>query len=208
MMYPYLIQTQGEQLDRAISSITKSSLELAEASANYGALKVIFGVFLVFVIILVIFFVFLMINTSRKIDTIHEASTKVQAFFEGVSEHTLGLSSSQVMVRRMMNDLSSSIKYIILRIRLENHISDQEITHTKIERICKNQFSDLSQFLSNYTYDGRTLSSVIDMGDLPTMIEFVTEQVYIPKEEFSISSMDQSVDIFINGLKLVYLKKL
>lgn len=208
MMYPYLIQTQGEQLDRAISSITKSSLELAEASANYGALKVIFGVFLIFVIILVIFFVFLMINTSRKIDTIHEASTKVRAFFEGVSEHTLGLSSSQVMVRRMMNDLSSSIKYLILRIRLENHISDREITQTKIERICKNHFSDLSQFLSNYTYDGRTLSSVIDMGDLPTMIEFVTEQVYIPKEEFSISSMDQSVDIFINGLKLVYLKKL
>lgn len=208
MMYPHLIQSQGEQLDRAISSITKSSLELAEASANYGALKVIFGVFLIFVIILVIFFVFLMINTSRKIDTIHEASTEVQAFFEGMSEHTLGLSSSQVMVRRMMNDLSSSIKYIILRIRLENHISDREITQTKIERICKNHFSDLSQFLSNYTYDGRTLSSVIDMGDLPTMIEFVTEQVYIPKEEFSISSMDQSVDIFINGLKLVYLKKL
>ena len=36
----------------------------------------------------------------------------------------------------------------------------------------------------------------------------VIEQIYIPKDQFTIFNMDQSVGMYLNGLKLMYLKKL
>ena len=34
---------EDQKLNHAVQSLTKSSIELAEAASNYGALKVIFG---------------------------------------------------------------------------------------------------------------------------------------------------------------------
>lgn len=45
---------QGQKLDNAVQSLTRSSIELAEAASNYGALKVIFGIFMVLVLVLVV----------------------------------------------------------------------------------------------------------------------------------------------------------
>ena len=44
----FLFATAQEdpKLDNAVQSLTKSSIELAEAASNYGALKVIFGIFI------------------------------------------------------------------------------------------------------------------------------------------------------------------
>lgn len=40
---------EDPKLDHVVQSLTKSSIELAEAASNYGALKVIFGIFMVMV---------------------------------------------------------------------------------------------------------------------------------------------------------------
>ena len=42
MLYP--LQTQGPNIDNAVTQVTQASVELAEAAANYGALKIIFGI--------------------------------------------------------------------------------------------------------------------------------------------------------------------
>ena len=205
-MYP--LQTQGPNIDNAVTQVTQASVELAEAAANYGALKIIFGIFMVFIIIVVVLFVYQIFSLTKKMDIIHTAAVRTQEYFDGASDRTIGRSQAQILIRRGMNGLSNTIKYRILRIRLENHIDDVEPTKNKINRVVKNDFIEFTSYLSNFLYDEKQLSVVVDEQDVDVIVDFITEQVYIPKDEFTVSGLDQSTDILINGIKLSYLKNL
>lgn len=204
----YLLQIQDTSIDNAVTQVTKASVELAEAAANYGALKIIFGIFMVFIIIVVVLFVYQIFSLTKKMDIIHTAAVKTQEYFEGASDRTIGRTQAQILIRRGMNSLSNTIKYRILRIRLENHIDDVELTKNKINRLVKNDFIEFSSYLSNFLCDDKQLSIIIDEQDIGVVVDFIIEQVYIPKDEFTVSGLDQSTDILVNGIKLNYLKSL
>lgn len=206
MLYP--LQTQEPNIDNAVTRITQASVELAEAAANYGALKIIFGIFMVFIIIVVVLFVYQIFSLTKKMDIIHNAAVRTQEYFDGASDRTIGRSQAQILIRRGMNSLSNTIKYRILRIRLENHIDDVELTKNKINRVVKNDFIEFTSYLSNFLCDEKQLSVVVDEQDVDVIVDFITEQVYIPKDEFTVSGLDQSTDILVNGIKLSYLKNL
>ena len=205
-MYP--LQTQGPNIDNAVTQVTQASIELSEAAANYGALKVIFGIFMVFIIIVVVLFVYQIFSLTKKMDIIHNAAVRTQEYFDGASDRTIGRSQAQILIRRGMNSLSNTIKYRILRIRLENHIDEVELTKNKINRVVKNDFIEFTSYLSNFLCDEKQLSVVVDEQDVDVIVDFITEQVYIPKDEFTVSGLDQSTDILVNGIKLSYLKNL
>lgn len=204
----YLLQIQDTSIDNAVTQVTKASVELAEAAANYGALKIIFGIFMVFIIIVVVLFIYQIFSLTKKMDIIHTAAVKTQEYFEGASDRTIGKNQAQILIRRGMNSLSNTIKYRILRIRLENHIDDVELTKNKINRLVKNDFIEFSSYLSNFLCDDKQLSTIIDEQDIGVVVDFIIEQVYIPKDEFTVSGLDQSTDILVNGIKLNYLKSL
>lgn len=204
----YLLQTQEPNIDNAVTQVTRASVELAEAAANYGALKIIFGIFMVFIIIVVVLFVYQIFSLTKKMDIIHTAAVKTQEYFEGASDRTIGRTQAQILIRSGMNSLSNTIKYRILRIRLENHIDDVELTKNKINRLVKNDFIEFSSYLSNFLCDDKQLSIIIDEQDVGVVVDFIIEQVYIPKDEFTVSGLDQSTDILVNGIKLNYLKSL
>ena len=204
----YLLQIQDTSIDNAVTQVTKASVELAEAAANYGALKIIFGIFMVFIIIVVVLLVYQIFSLTKKMDIIHTAAVKTQEYFEGASDRTIGKTQAQILIRRGMNSLSNTIKYRILRIRLENHIDDVELTKNKINRLVKNDFIEFSSYLSNFLCDDKQLSIIIDEQDIGVVVDFIIEQVYIPKDEFTVSGLDQSTDILVNGIKLNYLKSL
>lgn len=206
MLYP--LQNQGPNIDNAVTQVTQASVELAEAAANYGALKIIFGIFMVFIIIVVVLFVYQIFSLTKKMDIIHNAAVRTQEYFDGASDRTIGRSQAQILIRRGMNSLSNTIKYRILRIRLENHIDEVELTKNKINRVVKNDFIEFTSYLSNFLYDEKQLSIVVDEQDVDVIVDFITEQVYIPKDEFTVSGLDQSTDILVNGIKLSYLKNL
>lgn len=206
MLYP--LQTQEPIIDNEVTQVTQASVELAEAAANYGALKIIFGIFMVFIIIVVVLFVYQIFSLTKKMDIIHNAAVRTQEYFDGASDRTIGRSQAQILIRRGMNSLSNTIKYRILRIRLENHIDDVELTKNKINRVVKNDFIEFTSYLSNFLCDEKQLSVVVDEQDVDVIVDFITEQVYIPKDEFTVSGLDQSTDILVNGIKLSYLKNL
>ena len=205
-MYP--LQTQEPNIDNAVTRVTQASVELAEAAANYGALKIIFGIFMVFIIIVVVLFVYQIFSLTKKMDIIHTAAVRTQEYFDGASDRTIGRSQAQILIRRGMNSLSNTIKYRVLRIRLENHIDDVELTKNKINRVVKNDFIEFTSYLSNFLCDEKQLSVVVDEQDVDVIVDFIAEQVYIPKDEFTVSGLDQSTDILVNGIKLSYLKNL
>lgn len=207
--YPLYFQNVSDpQLDNAVQSLTKSSIELAEAASNYGALKVIFGIFLVLVLVMVVMFIYTIWNLNQKVSIVTESSKQVKDFFDGAADSTVGITEAQILIRREFNCLGHILKYAILRIRSENHLDNKEFTLKKIENLVNNEYSELCGLLSNFTCNGKSLSSIFEPQDNEAIKDLMVEQVYMAKEVFSISNMDQSIDLYLNGLKLMYLKKL
>lgn len=199
---------QDQKLDNAVQSLTRSSIELAEAASNYGALKVIFGIFMVLVLVLVVMFMYTIWNLNKKISVVSESSNKITEFFDGAADSTIGVTEAQILIRREFNCLGYILKYAILRIRLENHIDNKESVIKKVDILVNNEYSELCGLMSNFNCDGKSLSTIFELQDNEAIKDMVIEQIYIPKDQFSISNMDQSVSMYLNGLKLMYLKKL
>lgn len=199
---------QDQKLDNAVQSLTRSSIELAEAASNYGALKVIFGIFMVLVLVLVVMFIYTIWNLNKKISVVSESSSKITEFFNGAADSTIGVTEAQILIRREFNCLGYILKYAILRIRLENHIDNKESVIKKVDILVNNEYSELCGLMSNFNCDGKSLSTIFELQDNEAIKDMVIEQIYIPKDQFSISNMDQSVSMYLNGLKLMYLKKL
>ena len=199
---------QDQKLDNAVQSLTRSSIELAEAASNYGALKVIFGIFMVLVLVLVVMFIYTIWNLNKKISVVSESSGKVAEFFDGATDSTIGVTEAQILIRREFNCLGYILKYVILQIRLENHIDNKESVIKKVDILVNNEYSELCGLMSNFNCDGKSLSTIFELQDNEAIKDMIIEQIYIPKDRFSISNMDQSVSMYLNGLKLMYLKKL
>lgn len=208
-MLSILLQTENlNNLTESVNKVTDSSIRIAQAANDFGALRVAFGVFMIFIIIIVILFIWQIFVLSGKLNTIYGAAVKTTEYFETSAEGDVGPSQAQVIVRRNFNSLSQAIKYYILRIRLENHIDDKNKIKVKIDRLVRNEFSELTTYLSNFRCNEKVLSFIVEDDDIQMVEDFIFEQVYIPKNDFTISNMDQSTSIFINGLKLSYIKKI
>ena len=201
-------QPISPELNEAVETLTKSSLDLAEAASNYGALKVIFGVFMVVVILLIILFIYQTYTIYSKINTINSAAIKTQDYFEGMANKAIGENEAQVLIRRAMNCLATTLKYTVLRIKLENNIDNVEAIKVKIRRILQNEHAGLNSFLANFICNDKPLNNIINEEDWDELSKLIFEQVYIPKDEFNVFLMDQSIDIYINGIKLVYIKNI
>lgn len=191
--------------------LSQTAIDLAEAASNYGALKVVFGVFLVIMIFMVITFIAQTIYILKKVQKIAEASDRVLSYFNPISNRTIGEDEAITILKESMSNRSTYIKYSILRIKLENHINDEQTTETKIRRILANSNAEASAFLSKFIIEnkGKNLGTVINFNaDNDVLYQLLWEQVYQPKDIFSISSMDQTIELFMNGLKLNYISKL
>lgn len=208
-MLSILLQTENlNNLTESVNKVTDSSIRIAQAANDFGALRVAFGVFMIFIIIIVILFIWQIFVLSGKLNTIYGAAVKTTEYFETSAEGDIGPSQAQVIVRRNFDSLSQAIKYYILRIRLENHIDDKNKIKVKIDRLVRNEFSELTTYLSNFKCNKKVLSFIVEDDGIQMVEDFIFEQVYIPKNDFTISNMDQSTSIFINGLKLSCIKKI
>ena len=179
-------------LNGAVEQLTKSSIELSEAVANLGALKVMSGVFILFAIIMILLFLYQVLSTSKKVDRVDKSMARVYSYFENASDKSIGQAQAQVMVRRAFNSFSQNVKYTILRTRIENHIDNREVTLAKIDRIVNYEYAELVTFFRNFEYKDKPLSDIIDADDIQIMSDFIVEQVYFSKDEFSVSAVRSS----------------
>lgn len=197
-----LPENAAEQFDGAVEQLSRSSIELAEAAADFGVLKVIFGVFMVFFLILIIMFLYQMLTMANKVNEIHGSCKVVSGMITDTSNRTLGKPQANILIRRSFNQLAQSIKYTILRTRLENHLDQEEYIRNKVQRLVNHEYQELNAFLMNYVCDDKTLASHINLDDSKIIFDFVIEQIYLDDSVFTISGMDQAADIITNGLKL------
>lgn len=197
-----------KELTESTQSLSSTTIELAHAVSDYGALKIVFGLFIVLVIIMIITMVFTLIFNFRRLNKIESASIKVLQYFDNLSNRTVGKEEGNAILRESLNRCSSLTKYSILRIRLENHISNEEVTKTKINKLVENSFAEMNSFLSKFICIDKPISNIIDLSDSESIKLMITELVYMEKDQFTVSNMDQTVELFFSGLKLEYLKRL
>lgn len=201
-----LPENSSEQLNNAVGQLSKSSIELAEAAANFGVLKVVFGVFMIFFLVMILMFLYQMLSMSRKVSDIHGSCQNVKKIIEDSSSRTLGKPQASILIRRCYNQLAQSIKYMILRTRLEGHLDQREYVTGKVTRFATHEYQELNSFLMNYECGDRSLAAQISLEDSKIISDFVLEQVYLGDDIFTIAGMDQAADIILNGLKLEALK--
>lgn len=205
-LYLQASEVNSEQLNSAVEQLSKSSIELAEATSNYGALKVAFGVFIVFAFIMLLMFIYQTLTTTKKVNQIHTSCETIKKMTEDTANRTLGKPQSSILIRRNFNQLSQTVKYTILRTRLENHLDQTEYIKSKVERLVQHEYQEMNSFLMNYICDDKTLATHINLEDSKIISDFVLEQVYLADDIFTIASMDQAADIILNGLKLEALR--
>ena len=68
---------------------------------------------------------------------------------------------------------------------------------------------ETSTFLNKFRYKSKPLGVHLDVEtDTENLFNLMLEQIYIPKEHFQLSQMDQSIELFMQGLKLNYVTKI
>lgn len=205
----FLFQQQTlNDLTESTKSLSHTTIELAQAVSDYGALKIVFGLFIVLVIIMIITIISTLIFNFRRLNRIESASMKVLQYFDNLSNRTIGKEEGNAVIREAINRCSALTKYYILRVRLENHIDNKEITKQKIVKLVDNSFAELNSFLSKFICIDKPLSNIIDFNDGDSLKALMIEWVYMDSNNFTVSSMDQTIELFFSGIKLEYLRNL
>lgn len=195
-------------LDNSVEQLTESTIALAEATANFGALKVIFGVFMAFMFVIMVFFVFQLLTSQKKIGDIYKISKGVDKYFREENNRTIGYAQAYVLIGRAFVSLTTCIKYNIVRTRLENHLDQKELITNKVTRTISYEWGELMSFLNNFEYKDAPLARVIDENDCQLIINFMLEQIYMDKSIYSLSTMDQAAELLMNGIKQVVLNEI
>lgn len=187
---------------QSLDKLTKASIELSEAAANYGALKVIFGVFMTVFLLMVLVFLIQIWVTQKRLKKIEDASEKTLDYFSDLNNHTIGKEEAKMILRESLNKSEALVKYYILKIRLENHLADKVFTEDKIRTLVDNDFSSRRVFLARFQCLGHPVSFTVTVDDNAAITKLMKDWVYKADGEFTVSLMAQAVSLYYDGLKI------
>lgn len=187
---------------QSLDKLTKASIELSEAAANYGALKVIFGVFMAVFLLMVLVFLIQIWVTQKRLKKIEDASEKTLDYFSDLNNHTIGKEEAKMILRESLNKSEALVKYYILKIRLENHLADKVFTEDKIRTLVDNDFSSRRVFLARFQCLGHPVSFTVTVDDNAAITKLMKDWVYKADGEFTVSLMAQAVSLYYDGLKI------
>lgn len=203
----HILQTQLPDLQ----ALSKVSLEISEAASNLGALKIIFGIFMAITMLIILVFIGQSLAITKRIRDMAYSLELVSKYFNHLSDKDIGKEEAITMVKEVINHNTSYIKYSILRIRLENNIIDTSTTETKVKLIIRNMYSEMNGYLVKFAYNEKTINDIIAIEQVSKeekerLFNIIWEQVYA--EKFNTSSMDQSINLFMQEIKLNYISKI
>ncbi len=192
----------------AVDKLSKSAIEIAHAVGDLGALKVMFGFAVTFTALLLIVFVAQIISNQKMLRAIKETSDKTGRYFSDLSNRTVGKEEAKAITKETLDRSCALVKYYILKIRMENHLINKESTFNRIRLMVDNDFNGQRAFLGKFLYKERQLSFIATLEDSQAISNLMTEQVYLPIDNFTVSLMSQAVAAYFDGLKLKLLEKI
>lgn len=192
----------------AVDKLSKSAIEIAQAAGDLGALKVMFGFAVTFTALLLIVFVAQIVSNQKMLRAIKETSDKTGRYFSDLNNRSVGKEEAKAITKETLDRSCALVKYYILKIRMENHLVNKEATFNKIRLMIDNDFNGQRAFLGKFLYKEKQLSFVSTLEDNQAISSLMTEQVYLPTDNFTVSLMSQAVGVYFDGLKLRLLGKI
>ncbi|UBD64375.1 hypothetical protein K6V25_15835 [Bacteroides salyersiae] len=192
----------------AVDKLSKSAIEIAQAAGDLGALKVMFGFAVTFTALLLIVFVVQIVSNQKMLRAIKETSDKTGRYFSELNNRTVGKEEAKAITKETLDRSCALVKYYILKIRMENHLVNKEATFNKIRLMIDNDFNGQRAFLGKFLYKEKQLSFVATLEDNQAISNLMTEQVYLPADNFTVSLMSQAIGVYFDGLKLRLLGKI
>ena len=192
----------------AVDKLSKSAIEIAQAAGGLGALKVMFGFAVTFTALLLIVFVVQIVSNQKMLRAIKETSDKTGRYFSELNNRTVGKEEAKAITKETLDRSCALVKYYILKIRMENHLVNKEATFNKIRLMIDNDSNGQRAFLGKFLYKEKQLSFVATLEDNPAISNLMTEQVYLPADNFTVSLMSQAIGVYFDGLKLRLLGKI
>lgn len=192
----------------AVDKLSKSAIEIAQAAGDLGALKVVFGFAVTFTALLLIVFVVQIVSNQKMLRAIKETSDKTGRYFSDLNNRTVGKEEAKAITKETLDRSCALVKYYILKIRMENHLVNKEATFNKIRLMIDNDFNGQRAFLGKFLYKEKQLSFVATLEDNQAISNLMTEQVYLPADNFTVSLMSQAIGVYFDGLKLRLLGKI
>lgn len=192
----------------AVDKLSKSAIEIAQAAGDLGALKVMFGFAVTFTALLLIVFVVQIVSNQKMLRAIKETSDKTGRYFSDLNNRSVGKEEAKAITKETLDRSCALVKYYILKIRMENHLVNKEATFNKIRLMIDNDFNGQRAFLGKFLYKEKQLSFVATLEDNQAISSLMTEQVYLPTDNFTVSLMSQAVGVYFDGLKLRLLGKI
>lgn len=190
------------------SRLSKSALEIANAAGDLGALKVMFGFTLAFTALLMVIFVIQIVGNQKLLRSIKTTTDRTERYFSDLNSRTIGKEEAKAVTKETLDRSCALVKYYVLKIRMENHLSDRESTLNKIRKMIDNDFNGQRAFLTRFLVKEKQLSFVVTTDDNQAIANLITEHVYMPADSFTVSLMSQSVNVYFDGLKLRMLGKI
>lgn len=197
---------QGNITD-AVNLLSKSSIELSEAAASYGELRIIFGAFMMMMFIIVALFVYQIFQMNKRIVTIGEAAQKTIEYFNPIGSKSIGREESKAIIRENITRTATMLKYGILKIRYENNLTPGS-ADDRIAGIVSSEYNNRKSLMGRFLVQDKKLSYVCETEDNHTMIELMKEWVYMDKDKFTASLMAQGVNYVLDGIKAKYQDKI
>ena len=192
----------------AVDKLSKSAIEIAQAAGDLGALKVMFGFAVTFTALLLIVFVVQIVSNQKMLRAIKETSDKTGRYFSELNNRTVGKEEAKAITKETLDRSCALVKYYILKIRMENHLVNKEATFNKIRLMIDNDFNGQRAFLGKFLYKEKQLSFLATLEDNQAISNLMTEQVYLPADNFTVSLMSQAIGVYFDGLKLRLLGKI
>ena len=192
----------------AVDKLSKSAIEIAQAAGDLGALKVMFGFSVTFTALFLIVFVVQIVSNQKMLRAIKETSDKTGRYFSELNNRTFGKEEAKAITKETLDRSCALVKYYILKIRMENHLVYKEATFNKIRLMIDNDFNGQRAFLGKFLYKEKQLSFVATLEDNQAISNLMTEQVYLPADNFTVSLMSQAIGVYFDGLKLRLLGKI
>lgn len=185
---------------KIVDGMKGMSLGFAQAANDLGALKVIFGVFMVMMLVIMAMFIYQVIITNKRMAKIEDAAEKTIEFFNPIGSRSIGREEAKAIVRENLTRTATMLKYGILKIRYENHLSPGSADE-RIIGIVNSEHNNRKSLLGRFLIQEKRLSFVCESEDNHTLIELMKEWVYEDKEKFTVSFMVQAVNSVIDGVK-------
>ncbi len=189
-----------------LSQMAQSSVDLSKAIADFGALAVIGGVFMVFILLILSLFVYQLFTQQKKLTAIAEFSETAMKYFEEMAMRNVNLDQARGLISLELERSKDETIIQVVKIKQKNHLDDIDAVQDKINSFLDRLYSGGVSMLRKFDFQGKNLSTFMESH----WKEIVKKQMLrdCTNHEIDIHRLEESYTILFMSFKTNFNSKI